>query len=137
MQAGTSFPSNADPEVMNLYSTMLNSAEHDIPIVSKKVRVQRYNQVPHLTQDTNGKVTNSQLYTTNESQEASPFPAGDHKAQINRRDQGHNKNKTDKNKLKMLKKKDISSLKTPDVVSILLINDKMPTSVQLSMKKVL
>ena len=37
----------------------------------------RYNQVPHLTQDTNGKVTNSQLDTTNESQEVSPFPAGD------------------------------------------------------------
>ena len=36
-----------------------------------------YNQVPHLTQDTNGKVTNSQLDTTNESQEVSPFPAGD------------------------------------------------------------
>ena len=27
----------------------------------------RYNQVPHLTQDTNWKVTNSQLDTTNES----------------------------------------------------------------------
>ena len=27
-----------------------------------------YNQVPYLTQDTNGKVTNSQLDTTNESQ---------------------------------------------------------------------
>ena len=38
-----------------------------------------YNQVPHLTEDTNGKVTNSQLDTTNESQEVSPFPAGDHK----------------------------------------------------------
>ena len=42
----------------------------------------RYNQVPQLTQDTNGKVTNSQLDTTNESQEVSPFPAGDHKAHI-------------------------------------------------------
>ena len=40
----------------------------------------RYNQVPHLTQDTNGKVTNSQLDTTTESQEVSPFPAFDHKA---------------------------------------------------------
>ena len=50
----------------------------------------RYNQVPHLTQDTNEKVTNSQLYTTSESQEVSPFPAGDHKAQINRRTQRHN-----------------------------------------------
>ena len=44
----------------------------------------RYNQVPHLAQDTNGKVTNSQLITTNESQKVSPFPAGDHKAHINR-----------------------------------------------------
>ena len=35
----------------------------------------RYNQVPHLTQDTNGNVTNLLLYTTNESQEVSPFPA--------------------------------------------------------------
>ena len=46
-------------------------------------------------QDTNGKVTNSQLDTTNESQEVSPFPAGDHKAQINRRAQRHNKHKTE------------------------------------------
>ena len=45
----------------------------------------RYNQVTHLTQDTNGKVTNSQLDITNESQEVSHFPAGDHKATINRR----------------------------------------------------
>ena len=29
----------------------------------------RYNQAPHLTQDTNGKVTTSQLDITNESQE--------------------------------------------------------------------
>ena len=40
----------------------------------------RYNQVPHLTQDTSGIVTISQLDTTNESEEVSPFPAGDHKA---------------------------------------------------------
>ena len=45
----------------------------------------RYNQAPHLTQDTNGKVTHSQLDITNESQEVSPFPAGDHKASTNRR----------------------------------------------------
>ena len=55
----------------------------------------RYNQVPHLTQDTNGKVTNSQLDITNESQEVSPFPAGDHKATINRRARKHNKHKTE------------------------------------------
>ena len=44
-----------------------------------KIRNQ-YNQVPHLTQDTNRKVTNSQLDISNEGQEVSPFPAGDHKA---------------------------------------------------------
>ena len=55
----------------------------------------RYNQVPHLTQDTNRKVTNSQLDTTNESQEVSPFPAGDHKAHINRRIQIHSIQKTE------------------------------------------
>ena len=36
--------------------------------VSKGAKIRnRYNQVPHLTQDTNGKVTNSQLDTTKES----------------------------------------------------------------------
>ena len=56
--------------------------------VSKDAMIRnRYNQVPHLTQDTNGKVTNSQLDTTNESQEVSPFPVGDRKARINRRAQ--------------------------------------------------
>ena len=58
--------------------------------VSKGAKIRsRYNQVPHPTQDTNGKITNSQLDTTNESQEVSPFPAGDHKAHINRRAQRH------------------------------------------------
>ena len=42
--------------------------------VSKGAKIRnRYNQVPHLTQDTNGKVTNSQLDTTNENHEVSPF----------------------------------------------------------------
>ena len=54
-----------------------------------KIRNQ-YNQVPHLSHDTNGKVTQSQLDTTNESQEVRLFPAGDHKAQLNRRAQMHN-----------------------------------------------
>ena len=53
--------------------------------VSKGAEIMnRYNKVPHLTRDTNGKVKNSQLDTTNESQEVSPFPIGDHKAHINR-----------------------------------------------------
>ena len=64
--------------------------------VSKGAKIRnRYNQVPHLTQDTNGKVTNSQLDTTNECQEVSPFPAGDHKAHINRRAQRQSKHKTE------------------------------------------
>ena len=67
--------------------------------VSKGAKTRnRYNQVPHLTQDTNGKVTNSQLDTTNETQEVSPFPAGGHKAHINRRLQRHTKHKKEKHK---------------------------------------
>ena len=68
--------------------------------VSKGAKIRnRFNQVPHLTQDTNGKVTNSKVDTTNESQEVSPFPAGDHKAQMNRRAQSHNRRKTEKNNI--------------------------------------
>ena len=49
--------------------------------VSKGAKIRnRYNQVPHLTQGTNEKVTSSQLDIANESQEVIPFPAGDHKA---------------------------------------------------------
>ena len=57
----------------------------------------RYNQELHLTQVSNGKVTISQLDNTNESQEVSPLPEGDHKAHINRRTQRHSKHKTEKN----------------------------------------
>ena len=68
-------------------------------IVSKGAKIRnRYNQVPYMTQDTNEKVTNSQLDTTNESQEVSPSPAGDHKAHVNRRAQRHGKHKTDTKK---------------------------------------
>ena len=64
--------------------------------VSKGTKIRnRYNQVPHLTQDTNGKVTNLQLDTTNESQEVSPFQAGDHEAHINRHAQRHSKHKAE------------------------------------------
>ena len=56
----------------------------------QKIR-NRYNQAPHLTQDTNGKVTTSQLDISNVSQEVSLFQAGDHKASKNRRARKHNK----------------------------------------------
>ena len=66
--------------------------------VSKGAKIRnRHHQVPHLTQDANGKVTNLQLDTTNESKEVRPFPAGDHKAHINRRSQRRSKHKTEKN----------------------------------------
>ena len=60
--------------------------------VSKVAKIRnRYNQVPHLTQDTNEKVTNSQLDITNENQLVSPFPSGAHNASIHRRARKHNK----------------------------------------------
>ena len=73
----------------------INQTKEEVDKVSKGAKIRnRYNQVPHLTQDTNGndKLT---VVTTNESQEVSPFPAGDHKAHINRRAQRHNKHKTE------------------------------------------
>ena len=51
-------------------------------IKGAKIR-NHHNQAPHPTQDTYGKVTNSQPDTTNESQEVSLLPAGDHKAHTN------------------------------------------------------
>ena len=64
--------------------------------VRKREKIRnRYNHAPHLTQDTNGKLTTSQEDITNESQEVSPFPAGDHKASINRRVRKHNDDKTE------------------------------------------
>ena len=47
----------------------------------------RYNQVPHLTQDTKGKDTNSQKTPQTRAKRSALFPAGDHKAHINRRAQ--------------------------------------------------
>ena len=45
--------------------------------VRKKATIRnRYNQAQHLTQDTDGKVTHSQLDITNESQEVSKWPQG-------------------------------------------------------------
>ena len=45
----------------------------------------RYNQVPHLTKDTTWE-SNKNTININKSQEVSPFPAGDRKAAMNRRD---------------------------------------------------
>ena len=81
-----------------LHGQVSLAAVNQIFKVSKGVKIRnRYNQVPHLTQDTNGKVTNSQVDTTNKSQEISPFSAGDHKVHVQRRAQKHSKHKTEKN----------------------------------------
>ena len=45
---------------------------HNLQRKRTKIRNQ-YNQAPHLTQDSNGKVTTSPLDIPNESQEVSPF----------------------------------------------------------------
>ena len=54
-----------------------------------KIR-KRYNQVPHLTQDTTWERNKYTINITNRSQEDSPFPAGDHKATMNRRESMRN-----------------------------------------------
>ena len=57
-----------------------------------------YNQVPHLTQDITWESDkNTRKHLTQESQEVSPFPAGDHKAATNRQD-SHIYNKTGQQK---------------------------------------
>ena len=45
----------------------------------------RYNQVPHLSQDTKWEGNKITMNLTNKGQEVSPFPSGDHKAAMNRR----------------------------------------------------
>ena len=67
------------------YRHYLNAFSHDkdddrsgsVVQCKKRAKIRnRNNQAPQLTQDTNAKVTTSQLAITN----VSPFPAGDHKA---------------------------------------------------------
>ena len=54
--------------------------------VRKKAKIRnRYNQAPHLTQDTTRESDKKTIkHHIQESQEVSPFPAGDHKAAMNR-----------------------------------------------------
>ena len=53
--------------------------------VSKMAKIRkRYNQVTHLTQDTTWESDKNTINITNKCQDASPFPAGDHKAAMNR-----------------------------------------------------
>ena len=56
--------------------------------VSMKANIwNRYNQVPHLTQDTTWEsYKNTRKHHIQESQEVSPFQVGDHKAAMNRQE---------------------------------------------------
>ena len=95
MIQNTSMKSDTYRNSIHHFQVNLNKLLRSIK-VSKGAKIRnRYNQVPYLTQDSNGKVTNSQPDTTNESQEVSPFPAGDHKAHINKRAQRHSKHTTE------------------------------------------
>ena len=53
-------------------------------IVDTLIRLPYWQRIPH------GKVTNNTLNITSKSQEVSPFPAGDHKAAMNRRENMRN-----------------------------------------------
>ena len=49
--------------------------------IRKTARIRnRYNQVPHLSQDTKWESNKITINITNKSQEVSPCPSGDHKA---------------------------------------------------------
>ena len=78
----------------------LYSVKADIQHIMVTVKVSngakirnRYNQVPHLTQDTNGKVTNSQKTPQTRAKRS----ALDHKAHINRRTQNIANTRQNKN----------------------------------------
>ena len=59
-------------EEVGQFSTPILTDYCKLMIINKGAKIRnRYNQVTHLTKDTNGKVTNSQLDTTNKSQEVS------------------------------------------------------------------
>ena len=63
-------------------------ASNTIMKLEKKAKIRnRYDQVPHLAQDTileSDKII--RIHHTQDIQEISPFPAGDHKAAMNRQD---------------------------------------------------
>ena len=80
-----------DNKSLNIYNYRPNqkSVHHDdICICSSKQKGKDQESIQSSITPDPGyqwKVTTSQLDFTNESQEVSPFPAGDHKASINRR----------------------------------------------------
>ena len=68
--------------------------------IRKKAKIRnRYNPIPHLTQDTIPESDkNTRKHQIQENQEVSPFPAGDHKVARNRQDSMTDKYETHKAK---------------------------------------
>ena len=85
--AGLCWPANSGLFI-RYCSIPIKSSAVNATKVKKKTKIRnRYNQVPHL----NGRniwvsEKNTRKHHTQESQEVSPFPAGDHMAARNRRD---------------------------------------------------
>ena len=78
-------------EAKHIYIYLKPWTINDIKVrKTAKIR-ERYNQVPHLTQDTSWESNKNTINITNKSQEVSPFPAGDHKAAMKRRESMRNK----------------------------------------------
>ena len=79
-------------QVANLFSYNFHRHQGDNKSKKKAKIRNRYNQVQHLTRDTLWESDkNTRKHHTQESKEASPFPAGDHKAASNRQDSIINK----------------------------------------------
>ena len=59
-----------------------------IYVIKKKAKIRnRYNQVPNLTQGNGWESDcNTRIHHSQKRQEASPFPAGSHKAAMDRQD---------------------------------------------------
>ena len=68
----------------------IHAIVNDVKVTkTTKIKI-RYNQVPNLTQDTTRESNKKTINITNKSQEVSPFPAGDHKAAMDRRESNTN-----------------------------------------------
>ena len=77
--------------VCHCYSVFQSFLQQSLLRVLVKVRKtarmrNRYNQVPHLSQDTKWESNKITINITNKSQEVSTFPSGDDKAAMNRRE---------------------------------------------------
>ena len=76
------FPSGDHKAAMSRRESMTNTIE-----VRKRATIRnRYNQVPHLSLDTKWESNKITINITNKNQEVSPFPSGDHKAAMSRRE---------------------------------------------------